>query len=179
MKAFLIDRERGRRHREVSIRWRPRGAEARTRPRPSLVVLLMTVLVCATACGGTTPPATLTPYPTLSGSGLGARPSTPVKITLVSPTEGQVVHGTSVLVKVSVSGGTVTKVISSHVTPTLGHVHLYLNNQLIYMSYTLQQEIPVHPGLEYTMYAEFVAQDHFPFYPRDVTPTVYFSIAAT
>lgn len=26
-------------------------------------------------------------------------------------------------------------------------------------------------------YAEFVAQDHFPFYPRDVTPTVFFTIA--
>ncbi len=33
------------------------------------------------------------------------------------------------------------------------------------------------PGLEYSMYAEFVAQDHYPFYPRDVTPTIFFTVA--
>jgi hypothetical protein len=27
------------------------------------------------------------------------------------------------------------------------------------------------------MYAEFVAQDHFPFSPRDVTPTIFFTVA--
>ncbi len=152
---------------------------AKLRRRARLFGCVLAVLVCATACDAAAAPATLTPYPTLSVSGLGDRPSTPVKITLASPRDGQVVHGTSVLVKVSVSGGTVTKVISGHITPTMGHVHLYLNNQLIYMSYTLQQLITVHPGLEYTMYAEFVAQDHFPFYPRDVTPTVFFSVAAS
>ena len=83
-------------------------------------ILLMAVVVCATACGAVAPASTLTPYPTLSGSALGDRPSTPVKIALVSPTNSQVVHGTSVLVKVSVTGGMVTKIISSHVTPTLG-----------------------------------------------------------
>jgi len=100
-----------------------------------------------------------------------------VKITLVSPISGELVHGTSVLVKVSVAGGAVTAVTTGDITPTKGHVHLYLNNQLIYMSYTLQQPIPVHPGVEYSMYAEFVAQDHFPFSPRDVTPTIFFTVA--
>jgi hypothetical protein len=144
--------------------------------RPGVLALLAILLLGATACDAAAPPATLTPYPTLSGSPAN-RPSTPVRITLASPTNGEVVHGTSVVVRVSVTGGRVTQVITSHVTPTLGHVHLYLNNQLIYMSYTLQQTIPVHPGLEYTMYAEFVAQDHFPFYPRDVTPTIFFTVA--
>ena len=66
---------------------------------------------------------------------------------------------------------------TADITPTKGHVHLYLNNQLIYMQYTLSQPITVKPGLEYSMYAEFVAQDHFPFAPRDVTPTVFFTVA--
>ena len=137
---------------------------------------MTTVLVGLGACGSGPPAATLTPYPTYSGS-LSQRPSTPVKINLLSPTNGEIRHGTSVLVRVSVTGGVVSKVITSQITPTKGHVHLYLNNQLIYMSYTLEQAIPVQPGLEYTIYAEFVAQDHFPFYPRDVTPTVFFTIA--
>jgi hypothetical protein len=149
--------------------------------RTPLLALLTTVLLGVTACapaaadGGSPTPAP-TPYPTPSG-GLGNRPSTPVKITLVAPISGDVVHGTSVLVKVSVSGGVVTKVTTADITPTKGHVHLYLNNQLIFMQYTLQQSIAVHPGVEYSMYAEFVAQDHFPFSPRDVTPTIFFTVA--
>ena len=56
-------------------------------------------------------------------------------------------------------------------------MHLYLNNQLIYMAVHALQMITVKPGLEYAMYAEFVAQDHFPFAPRDVTPTIFFTVA--
>ncbi len=152
--------------------------------RRPLLVLLTTALIVMTACGtastigpgdGTATP-TMTPSPTPSG-GLGHRPSTPVRIALLSPTNGEVVQGTSVLVRVSIDGGTITTITTSDITPTKGHVHLYLNNQLIYMSYTLQQPITVKPGLEYSMYAEFVAQDHFPFSPRDVTPTIFFTVA--
>ena len=100
-----------------------------------------------------------------------------MKITLVSPTSHEVVHGTSVLVKVTIAGGIVTTTTSSIITPTKGHVHLYVNNQLFLMSYTLSETITLKPGLEYAMYAEYVAQDHFPFSPRDVTPTIFFTIA--
>ena len=149
--------------------------------RRPLLALLTTVLLAATACGsvaadggsGTPGP---TPYPTPVG-GLGHRPSSPVTITLISPLKGSTVQGTSVLVRVSVTGGEVTATASSDITPTKGHVHLYLNNQLIYMVYTLEESVPVQPGVEYSMYAEFVAQDHFPFSPRDVTPTIFFTVA--
>jgi hypothetical protein len=149
--------------------------------RCTLLALLTTALLAVTACGSVAADGVVrtpapTPYPTPSG-GLGHRPSSPVKLTLVSPVNGSSVHGTSVLVRVSVSGGEVTPTVTSDITPTKGHVHLYLNNQLIYMSYTLQQEVTVQPGVEYSMYAEFVAQDHFPFSPRDVTPTIFFTVA--
>ena len=152
--------------------------------RRPLLVLLTALLVCVAACGSAAPggdpsssaTAAPTPYPTPSG-GLGHRPSTPVKISLLAPTNGEVVHGTTLVVKVSITGGMVTTVTTGDITPTKGHVHLYLNNQLILMSYTLSQPITVKPGLEYTMYAEFVAQDHFPFAPRDVTPTIFFTVA--
>ena len=149
--------------------------------RRPVLALLTTVLLAATACGsvaadgGSGTPAP-TAYPTPVG-GLGHRPSSPVKITLISPVTGSTVRGTSVLVRVSVTGGEVTPTTSSDITPTKGHVHLYLNNQLIYMVYTLEESVPVKPGVEYSMYAEFVAQDHFPFSPRDVTPTIFFTVA--
>ena len=152
--------------------------------RRPFLALVIVLLVCMTACGsaaadggptgsGTAAP---TPYPTPVG-GLGHRPSTPVKITLLAPASGEVVHGTTLVVKVSITGGVVTTATTSDITPTKGHVHLYLNNQLILMSYTLSQPISVKPGLEYSMYAEFVAQDHYPFEPRDVTPTIFFTVA--
>ncbi|MFZ0128497.1 MAG: hypothetical protein WB808_01080 [Candidatus Dormiibacterota bacterium] len=152
--------------------------------RRPLLVLLTALVLCVTACssaaagGGPSASGTpaATPYPTPSG-GLGHRPSSPVKITLIAPTSGEVVHGTTLVVRVSITGGVVTTVTTSDITPTKGHVHLYLNNQLIYMQYTLSQPITVKPGLEYSMYAEFVAQDHFPFSPRDVTPTIFFTVA--
>jgi hypothetical protein len=149
--------------------------------RRPLLILLTALTVLLTACAsasaadptGTPGP---TPYPTPVG-GLGHRPSSPVKITLLSPTNGEVVHGTSLLVKVSVVGGIITPTTSSVISPTKGHVHLYINNQLIYMQYSLSETITVKPGLEYAMYAEYVAQDHFPFSPRDVTPTIFFTVA--
>jgi len=149
--------------------------------RRPFLLLLTALLVGLAGCSSATaqgPSGTPgpTPYPTPVG-GLGHRPSTPVKITLLSPTNGEVVHGTTLDVRVSISGGVITTVTTGHITPTKGHVHLYLNNQLIYMSYTLSQPITVRPGFEYSMYAEFVAQDHFPFDPRDVTPTVFFTVA--
>jgi len=149
--------------------------------RRPLLILLTALTVLLTACasasaGDPTGTPAPTPYPTPVG-GLGHRPSSPVKLTLLSPTNGEVVHGTSLLVKVSVVGGIITPTTSSIISPTKGHVHLYLNNQLIYMQYALSETITVKPGLEYAMYAEYVAQDHFSFSPRDVTPTIFFTVA--
>lgn len=137
-----------------------------------VVALSVTVLP---ACGGA-PASTSTPIAGYTPATL-SRPASPVQITLVSPTSGEVVHGASVHVVVAITGGTVTPVYSTHISPTVGHVHLYLNSQLVYMSYTLQQDLPVNPGAEYAMYAEWVASDHFPYSPRDVTAKVYFSVA--
>ena len=143
--------------------------------RPWIVLALAATAV--SACGGATAP-TSTPIAGYTPATL-SRPASPVQITLVSPTSGEVVHGSSVHVVVAITGGTVTPVYSSHISPTVGHVHLYMNSQLVYMSYTLQQDLPVNPGAEYAMYAEWVASDHFPFSPRDVTAKVYFSVAST
>jgi hypothetical protein len=136
-----------------------------------LIVATLLVAACGSATSAT-PPAS----PTFTPATL-SRPASPVKITLLSPTNGEVVHGNVVNVVVAISGGTVTAVYSTHISPTVGHVHLYMNNQLVYMSYTLHQSLPVNPGVLYSMYAEWVASDHFPFSPRDVTSTIYFKVA--
>ena len=141
--------------------------------------VLLVVLVALAACGGSPPSAGATPPPATLTPATTNRPASDVKVTIVSPTNGQVVHGTSVHVVVTVTGGTVTPSYSTTISPTVGHVHLYLQGQLVYMSYTLSQDLPVSPGLSYQLYAEWVAADHFPFSPRDITPTVVFSVASS
>jgi len=100
-----------------------------------------------------------------------------VKISIVSPTNGEVIHGNTVNVVVAISGGEIVKATSTHISPTQGHVHLYLQGQLIFMAYSLSQSVPVQPGVTYSLHVEFVASDHAPFNPRDISPTIFFSVA--
>ena len=134
------------------------------------LVALSAILILA-GCG--TNSSSSTP----SSPSPATRPSSPVRITLVSPTNGEIIHGNVVHVVVAISGGQIVKTASTQISPTQGHVHLFLDKQLIYMAYTLSQDIPVTPGLTYSMGTEFVASDHIPFSPRDTTPTIVFSVA--
>ena len=145
--------------------------------RCAFVIALAAMLL--TACGEATSSSTAAPTAPSLTPATTNRPPSPVKVAFVSPSSGEVVHGSTLHVVVTVTGGTVTPAYSTQISPTLGHVHLYLNGQLVYMAYTLQQDLPVNPGAEYAMYAEWVAADHFPFSPRDVTPTIFFSVAAS
>lgn len=104
------------------------------------------------------------------------RPSSPAKVWIIEPKNGQVIHGTSMIISIGLSGATMSPIITTHISPTLGHVHLFLNNVLTYMNYELIRFIPIKPGT-YTMRAEFVAQDHLPFNPPVFTPTIHFTVA--
>ncbi len=142
------------------------------------LVLLLALAALVSACAPTvatpTPGPTATPVVTPDPA---TRSASPVVVHIVSPVNGAVVHGSMVHVVVTVTGGTVTTQTSTNPDPTKGHVHVFLQNQLVYMSYTLTQDLPVQPGLTYSMHAEWVGSDHFPFNPRDVTPDLIFSVA--
>lgn len=141
--------------------------------RARVVVLLGAALLLA-ACGGGGGGASPTPSPSPTVD-LSARPSSPAVLAITSPAPNQVVHGSTVHVAVSLQNATVVQATSTQITPTEGHVHLYLDNQLIYMAYQLQQDVPVHPGV-YTLKAEFVASDHFPFNPRVYSSAIVFTV---
>jgi len=87
-----------------------------------------------------------------------ARLSSPAQLSLVSPTANQVVHGTTLHVVVALSGATIVAATTTAVRPDQGHVHLYVDNNLVSMNYG------------------FVASDHAPFDPRVVTPDVVFTV---
>jgi len=137
---------------------------------PTLVIALGLVAVLVSACspgGQATPSAGL--------ASLGPRPASPAIVAIVAPTSGAKVTGTSVHVVLSLTGATIVPATTTEITPTTGHVHLYVDNQLVSMNYGLEQDIPVTPG-SHVLKAEFVAADHAPFNPRVYSSEVIFTV---
>jgi hypothetical protein len=144
-------------------------------PALGLVVLVLAVAACTSSgpAGFTTAPSDSSSLaaPTPAGS----RPSSPAIVSVVSPTANQVVTGTSVQVVLSLQNATIVAATTTAITPTTGHVHLYVDNALVSMNYGPTQTLPVHPGT-YILKAEFVAADHAPFDPRVWSPEIIFTV---
>lgn len=146
-------------------------------PRPSKPLTAAAIIAVAAitlgACG-----AAVTPSPTGPagpGASLGNRPSSPAMVQITQPASGETVTGSSVHVVLALSGATITTQTTTNITPTEGHVHLYVDNVLVSMNYGLTQDLPVHPGT-YVLQAEFVAADHAPFSPRVWSNKVFFTV---
>jgi hypothetical protein len=152
--------------------WAVGDRRARLRPRPGrpalrglLIAAATALLLFAAACGGGTP----------SGNGSGpssspgsTRPSTPAIIKIVSPLPGATVTGTSLTVQLTLANATLEPPgVTTTVVPTEGHIHLSLDGSIVSMTGSLTQTLPVTPG-QHLLSAEFVANDHAPFYPRDI-----------
>jgi hypothetical protein len=151
--------------------------------RTARIAALLTVLItsCA-ACGSSASTSTPTPAPAATSSATVPpgtpppnRPASPATLSITSPADGSSVTGTTIHVVVDLQGAQVVQATSSNVSPTLGHVHLYIDGNLQYMAYTLSQDFPVHTGT-YTIKAEFVASDHFPFNPRVYSKQIVFTV---
>lgn len=138
------------------------------RPLAAVLVALL-VSSCAQSSSSS---AAYAPYASYVASG---RPSTKAVVRIVSPTPNEVITGSTVHVVVSVTGATVVDDTNEEIRPDQGHVHVYLDNTLWYMQYSLSKDIPVNPGT-YVMKAEFVANDHAPFNPRDWSTQVFFTV---
>lgn len=131
----------------------------RIRFRGALVALCMFALVGAACSSGGSSGATPTTSP---------RPASTAKVAVVSPTNGQTFRGATVTVPVelTLTGAKVVPATTTDVTPDTGHIHLFLDNQIVTMNFSLTGEIPsVTPG-QHILRAEFVAADHLPFNPR-------------
>ena len=97
-------------------------------------------------------------------------------MTITAPTVGATLTGPTVHVAITLTGAEIVKATSMDVRPDQGHVHLYVNSQLVSMNYGLTQDITLQPGT-YVLKAEFVASDHAPFNPRVWSPEVYFTVS--
>jgi len=106
---------------------------------------------------------------------LAARPSSPAVVTILQPTLGSMVSGSSVHVVLKLEGAVIVKQTTTDIRPDQGHIHLFVDNVLVSMNYGLEQDLPVHPGT-YVLKAEFVAADHAPFNPRVFSAETIFTV---
>ena len=126
---------------------------------PLAVASLAAIALIASACskGSAAVGPSLTP---------SARRTSPVQVTILSPTNGQVIHGSTVKISVKLVGAKIVPATTTHIVPTEGHLHVYLDNQIAGMNFKLTDEIGnVTPGM-HVLRVEFVASDHLPWDPR-------------
>ncbi len=144
-------------------------------PTPRLlhrnVIATLVVALVVAACAQPGAPT----QPALPSGSLGPRPASPATVRILQPTAGSTVTGTTVHIVLELTGATIVQQTTTDIKPTEGHLHLYVNNQLVSMNYGLEQDIPVQPGT-IVLKAEFVASDHAPFNPRVWSSEVIFSV---
>jgi hypothetical protein len=101
------------------------------------------------------------------------RPSSTAKLAIVAPKVGQVVHGSSVDLRVKLQDAKLVPATTTNIVPDEGHLHVILDDTLISMTEGLEQTIPdIQPG-EHRIMVEFVASDHAPFEPRVVSVVAF------
>jgi len=102
-----------------------------------------------------------------------ARPSSTGTLAIVSPTDGQVVHGTIVRVQTKLTGAQVVPASTTNIAPDTGHLHLTLDGEIVAMNFGLSDELTgLTPGI-HTLQVEFVASDHLPFDPRVIQQVTF------
>jgi Family of unknown function (DUF6130) len=101
------------------------------------------------------------------------RPSSTAKLSIVEPKVDQVVHGSSVDLRVRLEDAKLVPATTTDIVPDEGHLHVLLDDQLISMTEGVEQTIPdVTPG-PHRIQVEFVASDHAPFDPRVVAVVAF------
>ena len=140
----------------------------------SLLFLVLGLLVVACAPGASAPPASGL-VPASGSESFGPRPSSPATLTITAPQDGATVSGTSVHVTMDLENATITSATTTLISPTQGHIHLYVDGVLTSMNYSTEQDLPVTAGT-YALKAEFVAADHAPFSPRVWSNQVVFTV---
>ena len=129
--------------------------------RKVTVAALLLMLACA-GCGGQGSEGSTHKSPAAPSS----RPSSPAKLDILTPRNGQVIKGKKVPIRLTLNNAHVIKSTSSNIDPGKGHIHVLLDGSVVSMNYGLKNIIPKIPPGTHTLRVEFVASDHLPFDPR-------------
>jgi len=96
------------------------------------------------------------------------RPRSAATLAIVEPLPGVTISGSTIQIRLALTGARVVLQTSTRLVPDEGHIHVKLDGQLVSMTAGLDQEVPVTTG-PHVLEAEFVANDHLPFTPRILT----------
>jgi hypothetical protein len=116
--------------------------------------------------GGSGEPATTTAV-------AAARPSSPAKLIITTPKNGQTVRQGRPELRLELDGGRIVNQTTTRIQGDEGHIHLLLDGKLVAMNYGLRQRLPALPPGQHVVQVEFVAADHAPFEPRILTQAAF------
>jgi len=126
------------------------------------VVSMIGVMAALAACGGGTPKGTNTPTPSASFTRLASTGH----VTIISPTPNEVIHGSTLHVKVELTGAHIVPRATTTVTPDTGHIHITIDDRLVSIyAGTEYDATGLAPGL-HVLTVEFVMANHATFDPR-------------
>jgi hypothetical protein len=153
-----------RRSRTTTARRRHRRARAAL-PAAFALALALGLAACSGGDGGGSAAATT--------AAAAPRPSSPAKLTIVTPRNGQTVHQDRPEVRLDLTGAKIVKQTTTRIRGDEGHIHLIVDGKLVNMNYGLSQRLPgLTPG-QHVLQVEFVAADHSPFEPRVLTQAAF------
>lgn len=139
-----------------------------SKPRIFAAVIAAGLLIAA--CGGSADNGGGASGPTAPAQ---HRPTSSAKLSIVQPKVDQVVHASTVDLKVRLKDAKLVPATTTSIVPDEGHLHVLLDDKLISMTEGLEQTIPdVTPG-PHRIQVEFVASDHAPFDPRVVAVVAF------
>ena len=139
----------------------------RARAAVLLAALALAVTACSGGDGGSAPPAAATTAAT------APRPSSPAKLTIMAPRNGETVRQDRPEVRLELVGGKIISQTTNRIQSDEGHIHLLVDGKLVDMNYGLRQRLPQLPPGQHVLQVEFVAADHAPFDPRVLTQAAF------
>jgi hypothetical protein len=142
----------------------------RARPARAAALVAAALALTLAACSGGGGGSASTAAPAAPAAD---RPSSPAKLTIVSPRNGQTVNQDRPELLLGLKGGKIVNQTTTRVQGDEGHLHLYLDGKLVTMNYGLHQRLPKLPPGQHVVQVEFVAADHAPFDPRVLTQTAF------
>jgi methionine-rich copper-binding protein CopC len=141
----------------------------RLRAALGVVVAALAVTACSGGDGGNGASAA----PTSTAAVAAERPSSPAKLTIEEPRQGQTVKQARPELVLNLDGAKVVNQTTTRVQGDEGHIHLYVDGKLVTMNYGLRQRLPQLPPGQHVVQVEFVAADHAPFDPRILTQSAF------
>jgi hypothetical protein len=147
----------------------PRTRIAGRRPIRAAVLLAVAILGVAACSGGSggesgAPATTAAAVP---------RPSSPAKLAITIPRNGQTVRQDRPELRLELDGGKIVSQTTTRIQGDEGHIHLRVDGRLVAMNYGLRQRLPTLPPGQHVVQVEFVAADHVPFEPRILTQAAF------